>query len=481
MQNVLEAEPVKTGRFAREGRSEERQLPDAPPLRKLLGPSVILVGVGVASGEYILFPYIASQAGLVFLWAAIVGVAVQFFINMEIERYTLATGETAIGSFQRLWRPWGAILAAGAILATMWPGWATSAATVGTFALGFGDPNLIAIGVLLVIGAILTASPVVYNTVEKLQFLKVGAILLFMVIAVFAAIKATAFEDSTAVVTSFGTFPSEIQLAILVGALAAAGAGGANNLVQSNWIRDKGFGMGKYVPRIVSPITGQEEARPDAERLSFPTDAANMARWRVWWKHANLEQFVSFACVATITIVVFSLLAYSTVFQNPDLPDSSGFDFIALEASVLDGAVGDWFGTMFLAVGAISLFAAALGIVDYVSRLVSDVIYTGYTRASGSTWTESRLYFAVVWTMIVFGSAILLVGFDQPLVLLTISTVMGGAIMTVYTTLLLITNRRYLPDAIQLGGYRRVILAASVLLLGTCTVIVALNEAKKLF
>src|SRR5215204_4074621 len=149
MQRVLEADPVKTGRFAREQRSEERQLPDAPPLRKLLGPSVILVGVGVASGEYILFPYIASQAGLVFLWAAIIGVAVQFFINMEIERYTLATGETAIGSFQRLWRPWGAVLAVGAVLATMWPGWATSAATVATFAVGGGDPNVIAIVMLL--------------------------------------------------------------------------------------------------------------------------------------------------------------------------------------------------------------------------------------------------------------------------------------------------------------------------------------------
>ena len=98
------------GRFARAG-GEERELPEAPSLRRLLGPSVILVGVGVASGEYILFPYIASQAGLVFLWAAVVGVAVQFFINMEIERYTLATGETAIGCFQRLWRPWGAIVA----------------------------------------------------------------------------------------------------------------------------------------------------------------------------------------------------------------------------------------------------------------------------------------------------------------------------------------------------------------------------------
>ena len=59
---------------------------------------------------------------------------------------------------------------------------------------------------------------------------------------------------------------------------------------------------------------------------------------------------------------------------------------------MLDGAVGNWFGTMFLAIGAISLFAAALGIVDYVSRLVADVIHTGYTRGSGR-WSESRMYF----------------------------------------------------------------------------------------
>ena len=53
----------------------ERDLPEPARLRKLIGPSVILVGVGVASGEYILFPYIASVAGLAFLWAAVVGVA----------------------------------------------------------------------------------------------------------------------------------------------------------------------------------------------------------------------------------------------------------------------------------------------------------------------------------------------------------------------------------------------------------------------
>ena len=458
----------------------ERELPQPAPLRKLIGPSVILVGVGVASGEYILFPYIASKAGLVFLWAAVVGVAMQFFINMEIERYTLATGQTAITGFSRLWKPWGLILVGLAVLATSWPGWATSAATVATFAFGGGNATVIAVLALLAIGITLTSSPVVYQTVERLEFIKVGAILVFIVVALFAAISVTAYEDTSQTVTSFGAFPGAVDLAILVGALAAAGAGGANNLVQSNWIRDKGFGMGSYAPRIVSPITGEEEAAPSGQRYRFPDDEQNMARWREWWRRANLEQFFSFAVIATLSIVVFSLVAYSTVFGNPDLPEESGFDFISLEADALDARVGDWFGTMFLVIGSVSLFAAALGIVDYVSRLVADVVRVGYTGDS-ARWTESRVYFAVVWTMVIFGTAILALGFDQPLVLVTISTVLGGVIMFIYSILLVITNRRYLPDELKLRGYRLAIIAGSIVLLGVCSAIVGVNQFGNLF
>ena len=223
--------------------------------------------------------------------------------------------------------------------------------------------------------------------------------------------------------------------------------------MQSNWIRDKGFGMGRYAPRIVSPITGEEEAAPSGQRYRFPEDEANLSRWREWWRRANLEQFFSFGVIATLSIIVFSLIAYSTVFGNPDLPEESGFDFISLEADVLDDKVGNWFGTMFLVIGAVSLFAAALGIVDYVSRLVADVVRVGYAGDS-ARWTESRIYFAVVWTMVIFGTAILAVGFDQPLVLVTISTVLGGVIMFIYSILLVITNRRYLPDELKLRGYR---------------------------
>jgi hypothetical protein len=459
----------------RQEEEEERELPDVPPMRRLIGPSIILIGVGVASGEYVLYPFIAAKAGLVFLWAAVVGIVTQYFVNMEIERYTLATGETAMGGFQRLWKPWGGVLAFGAILATMWPGWATSAATVTTYLTGGGDVNVIAIAALLAIGVALTASPVVYQTVEKLELVKVIVVLVFIVVALFAAIGADTYADTPQILTKIGTFPGEVALAVLVGALAASGAGGANNLVQSNWIRDKGYGMGKYVPRIVSPITGQEEAAPTGDRLRFPQDEANLARWRIWWRRSNIEQLVSFVGVGAAAIIVFSLVSYATVYQNPDLPASSDLSFIALEADVLDTAVGNWFGTLFLAVGAISLFAASLGIVDYVARLVADVIYVGFTRDS-PRWTESRLYFTVAWSLITFGCLILLAGFDQPLVLVTISTVLGGAIMTVYSVLLIILNRRHLPAALKLRGYRLAVMAWTIGMLGVTTAIVAVDQ-----
>jgi hypothetical protein len=83
-----------------------KDLPEPLPLRKVLGPGVILLATALGSGEYVLWPFISAHIGLSILWAAIVAIAIQFFINMEVERWTLATGETAITGFTRLWKPW---------------------------------------------------------------------------------------------------------------------------------------------------------------------------------------------------------------------------------------------------------------------------------------------------------------------------------------------------------------------------------------
>jgi hypothetical protein len=55
-----------------------QDLPDPLPLRKVLGPGVVSIGIGVSSGELIIWPFITSQIGLIFLWAAVIGVLVPF-------------------------------------------------------------------------------------------------------------------------------------------------------------------------------------------------------------------------------------------------------------------------------------------------------------------------------------------------------------------------------------------------------------------
>jgi hypothetical protein len=443
-----------------------RDLPEPLSLRRVLGPGVIAAGIGLASGEFILWPYITSQAGLGFLWAAVVGVVTQFFINMEIERYTLATGETALTGFSRYWRHWGLVFALMTFLANAWPGWVTSSATLVTFIFGGGSVKLLAILGLLAIAIALTLAPVVYVVVEKIEFFKVGLVLLFLVVAIAAAITADAWANLPDAVTGVGQFPAGLPLALALPALAFAGAGGGQNLVQSNWIRDKRYGMGIHIPRLASPVTGEPEAAPGTG-YTFRENDENLRRWTGWWKVANQEQLVSFVAITIVTIALMSLLAYSTVLGAEA---ENNISFLEDEGNALNDRVGSWFGYLFWIIGATSLFAAALGIVDYTCRLVADVLKVGYLR-DNERWSESRLYFVLVWVLVAWSAVILLAIQSQPLILLIISASIGGFMMFLYSGLLLLINKRSLPPAVQIGRFRAATMIWSVVLFGIFSVI----------
>ena len=434
-----------------------RDMPEPLSLGKMMGPSVILAGLGVGSGEYILWPFMASNVGLAFMWAAVVGVTLQYFLNMEIERYTLATGETAVVGFARFWKPWGILMCIGAVVPNMFPGWITSGVTIFGYLTGYGEGAVpyIAIIALIALGIALTTSPVVYNTMEKAEFFKVGLTFVFLVIAIFSAITAEAVAKLFQGFTNFGQVPigvsEAVPISVFLSGLIFAGAGGANNLVQSNWIRDKGFGMGAYIPRIVSPITGEEVAAP-ATGSMIRQDETNISRFREWWRLANIEQFTTFWFICVFSILTFSTVAYSTVYGK-GIAEEADLTFIQAEGQQLANIVGGWFGALFWIFGTLSLVLVALGILDYVSRLVADVLKTLYLREN-DRWSESRMYFIMVWSLVALGTIILLAGFQAPLILLVTSAVISGGVMAVYSVLLLILNRRALPEAIKLKGWR---------------------------
>ncbi|NJN95327.1 MAG: Nramp family divalent metal transporter [Anaerolineales bacterium] len=114
----------------------QAELP-APPLVQglgwlnVIGPGVILLGISVGSGEWLLGPAAFVQHGLALLWVTTLAVGLQTILNTELIRYTLYTGEPALTGFMRT-RPhasfWAWFYASLWFLQVGWPAWAGTAA-----------------------------------------------------------------------------------------------------------------------------------------------------------------------------------------------------------------------------------------------------------------------------------------------------------------------------------------------------------------
>jgi hypothetical protein len=232
--------------------------------------------------------------------------------------------------------------------------------------------------------------------------------------------------------------------------------------------------MGSYVPKIVSPLTGEAEARGQAGFI-FPATDENLSRWKVWWRFANKEQALTFVAITFLSITFMSLLAHATVFGSGEA--SNDVSFLRVEGEAMMAAAGGWFGYFFWIVGAFSLFAAALGIVDYTSRLAADVLKTTYFPQA----SESGIYAALVWGLVVIGIVVVTAGLGQPLLLATISACTGGVMMFIYSGLLIAINRTMLPEAIRVRGYRLVALVWSILLFGVLAVLTVHQQLDKVF
>src|SRR5690349_24511568 len=164
---------TKTPLEARSGLDPWRigELPEAPRPRgfgwfSAVGPGVIALGISIGSGEFLLGPAAFVKYGLALLWVVGVAAVLQTLLNVELMRYTLATGEPIVTGFMRT-RPhatfWAWFYAVLYFLQMGWPGWAGAAAGAVFFLFAKRLPvaaeantvYLIGVGVLLLCGAFL--------------------------------------------------------------------------------------------------------------------------------------------------------------------------------------------------------------------------------------------------------------------------------------------------------------------------------------
>ena len=241
-----------------------RDLPDPPrDLWRIVGPGVVAAGVGISSGEFILWPYIASQAGLVFLWGAVARRRHAVLPQHGDRALHARDRRDGADRVQPIVEALGPGVRRHGVLRQPVARLGAELGDARTYLFG-GSAAVIAIGMLLVIGAALTLAPVVYVALERLIFVKVGA-----VVDVRRAgdgvrdQRRHAGARCRAASSGVGDMPLELGFALLFGAIAFAGAGGGQNLCQSNWIRDKGFGMGAVRAAAGEPADRRRRGRAD--------------------------------------------------------------------------------------------------------------------------------------------------------------------------------------------------------------------------
>lgn len=429
------------------------KIPPVPPFKKLLGPSFILLGLGLGSGELVMWPYLTSKFGMGIIWAAALGITMQFFINMEIERYALVRGESIFVGLARLGKFFPFWFIFSTIIPWMWPGIITSAAVFLGGVLGITNIKLFSIILLILVGIILTLGPVLYKTQEFVQkyMILIGTPFIFIL-----AILLAKFPDWAALGqgligkgVDYWFLPATIPFASFLGAIAYAGAGGNLNLAQSFYIKEKGFGMGKYAGRITSLLTGKSE-NMDLTGTRFEINDFQVSRFKKWWKLINIEHGIVFWAMGTLTIIMLAFLSYLTVYGSSGGSDLS---FVFNEALILGQKTLPFIGSVFLIVAGLMLFSTQLGVMDTTSRILTENL-TLISEKRFPPDTIRRNFYIFLWLQIILGIIILAVGFTQPLLLLTLSAVLNAFSMFVYTGLVVYLNFNTLEKPIRPSWFR---------------------------
>jgi hypothetical protein len=457
-----------------------KDLPEAPPLRKLIGPSFIILGLGLGSGEVVLWPYMASNYGLGIVWGMLIGITMQFFINMEVERYALINGESIFVGFARLlrWLPMWFIIST--FLGFGWPGIGLYGATLLSKAFGFSNPNLIGVVLFVAIGLILSLGTVLYKTVETLQKYIISIGVPFIVVLTYSLASRAEVGELVQGLMGQGSLNGEpylflpvgIAMGTFLGALAYAGAGGNLNLTQSCYVRDKGYGMGKYADKITSLVTSKEGSHSfTLTGNTFPPTEENLKRFRQWWKAVNTEHFLVFWALGLFTMLTLSLLAYITTFGLEG--NAEGINFVVNEAVAIGQRTIPFLGTLFLLVTGIMLAATQLTVLDSTSRIITENLLLLTNKKSIRV---SKVYYCVLWTQILFGIIVFSAGFDQPLTLIILGAMINAFSMFVYSGIILVLNNKLLAKAVRPRPWRNLVMTATFLFLGFFCVVTLVTK-----
>jgi hypothetical protein len=456
-----------------------KAFPPPVSLRKLIGPSFIILALGLGSGEVILWPYLAANFGLGIAWGAVLGITFQYFMNMEIERYTLVKGESVFVGIHKIFKPAIYWFIFSTFLGFGLPGIIAASAKVMASVLGITDFKWIAIVFLIIIGLILSLGKTVYGMMERLTkiIILIGVPFVFL-LAVFLSTK----TDWSALLSGlvgrgdgYNFLPSGISIATFLVAFAYSGAGGNLNLTQSIYVKEKGYGMGAYAQKISGLFSKKEKQEIILEGTDCPINEESISRFKKWWKLISIEHAFVFWFLGSISMIFLMLLAYATIHGLSG--NAEGINFVINEGFMIGKIILPWIGTLFLVVVSIMLFQTQLGVMDSTSRIMAEnLAIKRLTKKEEKKINLSKIYYGFVWAQITFGITLFLFNIYEPKTLIILGAVINAFAMFIHLALVFWLNNTILPKVFRPGWIRKIIIGLIFIFFGVFSFIVLVDK-----
>jgi hypothetical protein len=446
------------------------ELPAPPPfgfrnMFKVIGPGAIMAATSIGGGEWLVGPAAAVKYSSSIFLIATVAILLQVIFNLEAIRYTLYTGEPIYGGIMRLKpgaRFWAVFYSVIGFFQLGWPALAGSAAAALLSAFlgrmpGMPDREMqiwITVGLLLFVVLILSFGGTIERMLEYFAWVMLALVFTFLIAVNLAYVPAEHWWKTFTGFFQLTGLPRPIDWG-LIGALAAtAGSGGLGNLTVTNWIRDKGFGMGAKVGAIPSAIAGHQILLSHVGKV-FKVDAASLARWREWSRYVTADQIWVWGLFCFLGMFLNVNLATHLIPQGTDLQGLGAGAYQAEYLRKLWPAL--WFLTLFN--GFWILFKTQLGNTDILVRTVTDALWMSSRRVRA--WKGGRIqwvYYAILGAFTVW--AFLAINIASPMTLFKVLANVAGLVLAISGVQIFWVNRRFLPPALRPSLWREILLLA---------------------
>jgi len=443
-------------------------------LTLVLGPSMIALGVSIGSGEWLLGPLIAAKYGFIGIgWIVMVSAVLQTFYNMEVGRYTIATGEVPIVGFTRTppgFRFWASFTLLVIFVAWIWGGWA-AAAGQSIFTLLTGRPHkpeeleivrLIGIALMIIAFGIFLFGKKISRTMEIFNTIMIFFILLVLIGIAIIIVPLSYWGNSLRSLVIFARPPEGID-ASLLGALAGyTGFASGMNFMLINYYRDKGYGMGHRVGFISGLVHGKKQ-EVLSSGVTFRESEKNSQLWKRWFKYLAIDQWMVFFVGAIIGMMVPSILiSYLSSLPGAGVPSITNMPIYA--ATELGRLYGPLLFFTVLFVGALTLFKTQSNVLEMLIRNTTDAAFALSDRLRTFLKGDPRRFYYpfALLLLVVIG---IIIHLALPVTLLVISANMANFAAMIFPFVIMYLNRR-LPRPAKISWRGYVILILNVLFFG---------------